>query len=62
MLFPNPSGHKPTKCLWTEEEELRQSCELRGNEAIDLQFRRQNYCFFGTWQNFWHNRKMPINQ
>ena len=30
------------------EEELRQSCELRGNEAIDLQFRRQNYCFFGT--------------
>ena len=26
------------------EEELRQLRELRGNEAIDLQFRRQKYC------------------
>ena len=47
-FFDPTSGREPTSCSRTEEEELRQSCELRGNEAIDLQFRRQNYCFFGT--------------
>ena len=34
------------KCSRREEEELRQLRELRGNEAIDLQFRRQKYSIF----------------
>ena len=34
-----------TECLRREEEELRQPHELRGNVIVDLQFRRQRYCF-----------------
>ena len=44
------SGYRAEACTcarW-EEEELRQLYKLRGNAVIDLQFRRQNYCFFTT--------------
>ena len=33
-------------CTQWGEEDLRQLYELHSNEVIDLQIRRQNYCFF----------------
>ena len=37
--FGSPSGHKPTKCLWTEEEKVRAVYFRRGRKS----FRRTTF-------------------